>query len=99
MCRAPTVHIALPATTRLVLMFRGIICRSAAPTEASSTHSADRESSFPLYRCLPKEKGTYLYLIMCLICRFIVKKKSAKKYISKIGQNTGMLKLPGARAR
>lgn len=27
---------------------------------------------------------------MCIICRFIVMKNKTKKYISKIGQNTGM---------
>ena len=42
---------------------------------------------------LPNENGTYLYLIMCLICRFMVRKKSAMKYMRRIGQNTGMLKL------
>lgn len=49
--------------------------------------------SLPLYLVLPNEKGTYLYLIMCLICRFIVRKNKAKKYISKMGQKTGILKL------
>ena len=29
---------------------------------------------------------------MCLICLFIVRKKSAQKYMSRIGQKTGMLK-------
>eukprot|EP00967_Tisochrysis_lutea_P050815 scaffold62564_cov35-Tisochrysis_lutea.AAC.2 len=63
----------------------------------SDTYSALRvppsPASLPLYLVLPKEKGTYLYFIMCLICRFIVRKKSAKKYINKIGQKTGILKL------
>mmetsp|Transcript_1177 Transcript_1177/g.7640 ORF Transcript_1177/g.7640 Transcript_1177/m.7640 type:complete len:106 (-) Transcript_1177:2634-2951(-) len=31
----------------------------------------------------------YLYLIMCLICLFIVATKSSNQYISKIGQKTG----------
>lgn len=31
----------------------------------------------------------YLYLIMCLICLFIVAAKRSNQYISKIGQNTG----------
>merc|ERR1719198_402342 len=50
-------------------------------------------SSLPLYLVLPNEKGTYLYLIMCLICLFIVRTKSAMKYMSRIGQKTGMLKM------
>ena len=33
--------------------------------------------------------GTYRYLIMCRICRFIVKKKRTNQYSNKIGQNTG----------
>jgi len=33
----------------------------------------------------------YLYLIMCLICRFIVSTNKAMKYNSKMGQKTGML--------
>jgi len=37
-------------------------------------------------------KGMYLYLIICLICRFIVMQNRVMKYITKIGQNTGMLK-------
>ena len=31
----------------------------------------------------------YLYLIMCLICLFIVAAKRSNQYISKMGQNTG----------
>jgi len=43
-----------------------------------------------LYFALPKLMGTYLCLYMCIICRFIVMKNSTKKYISNIGQNTGI---------
>ena len=61
-----------------------------------AAHSADfpsrTTSSFPLYCVFPNENGTYLYLIMCLICRFIVRTKSAMKYRRRIGQKTGMLK-------
>jgi hypothetical protein len=45
-----------------------------------------------LYFDFPKLIGTYLCLYMCIICRFIVMKKRIKKYISRIGQNTGMSK-------
>ena len=41
------------------------------------------------YVCFPKLNGIYLYLIMCLICRFIVTKKSTNQYMSKMGQKTG----------
>ena len=34
----------------------------------------------------------YLYLIICLICLFIVRQNSMMKYMTKIGQNTGTLK-------
>ena len=37
----------------------------------------------------PKENGTYLCLIMCLICFFIVTVKSMTQYSSSTGQNTG----------
>jgi hypothetical protein len=35
----------------------------------------------------------YLYLIMCLICRFIVSTKSTIQYSSRMGQNTGTSKI------
>lgn len=41
---------------------------------------------------LPVVNGRYLYLIMCLICRFIVTKKRIIQYISRMGQNTGTSK-------
>ena len=53
--------------------------------------------SFPLlapplpFVCLPQLMGTYLYLIMCLICRFKVITNNMKKYSSKMGQKTGTL--------
>jgi hypothetical protein len=43
--------------------------------------------------CLPNENGTYLYLIMCRICRFIVRTKRTIQYISRIGQKTGTSKM------
>ena len=36
---------------------------------------------------------TYLCLIMCCICFFMVSPKSIMKYSNRIGQNTGMLKM------
>jgi hypothetical protein len=36
-------------------------------------------------------KGRYRCLIMCLICRFIVIQNSVMKYMTRIGQNTGIL--------
>jgi hypothetical protein len=42
---------------------------------------------------LPNEIGTYLCLYMCIICRFMVMKKSTKKYKSSIGQKTGISKM------
>lgn len=49
-----------------------------------------------LYQCrrsaptfLPVLNGKYLYLIMCLICRFIVTVNSSSQYSSRMGQNTG----------
>lgn len=38
---------------------------------------------------MPVLNGKYLYLIMCLICRFMVTAKSNNQYRSKMGQNTG----------
>ena len=40
--------------------------------------------------CFPKENGTYLYLIMWLICRLMVTKKRVNQYMSRMGQKTGM---------
>ena len=37
--------------------------------------------------------GRYLCLIICRICRLMVMKKSTRKYISRIGQNTGTSKM------
>lgn len=37
----------------------------------------------------PKENGTYLCLIMCLICFFIVTVNSMIQYSNSTGQNTG----------
>ena len=45
-----------------------------------------------LYFDFPKLIGTYLCLYMCIICRFMVMKKSTKKYISRMGQKTGTSK-------
>ena len=45
-----------------------------------------------LYLAFPKLMGTYLCLYMCMICFFMVKKKSTKKYTSNIGQKTGTSK-------
>lgn len=45
-----------------------------------------------LYTAFPWVKGIYLYFNICLICRFIVRKNSRKKYITKIGQKTGMFR-------
>jgi len=36
--------------------------------------------------------GRYRCLIMCLICLFIVMQKSVMKYMTRMGQNTGILK-------
>jgi hypothetical protein len=46
--------------------------------------------AYPGYVVLPKENGKYLYLIMCLIWRFIVMKNKTMKYSSRMGQKTGM---------
>lgn len=43
-----------------------------------------------LYFDFPQLIGTYLCLYMCTICRFIVMKNKTKKYISRIGQKTGI---------
>jgi len=50
--------------------------------------------STPAFLCLdfPQLIGTYLCLYMCIICRFIVMKNKTKKYISRIGQKTGISK-------
>ena len=48
----------------------------------------------PWYLALPHVMGTYLCLIMCLICRFIVITNSMMKYINRIGQKTGTSKTP-----
>lgn len=45
-----------------------------------------------LYFDFPKLIGMYLCLYICKICRFIVIKNRTKKYISRIGQNTGTSK-------
>ena len=45
-----------------------------------------------LYFAFPKEIGTYLCLYMCIICLFIVMKNKIKKYIKRMGQNTGTSK-------
>lgn len=37
----------------------------------------------------PMVKGRYLYLIMCLIWRFMVTTNSSTQYMSRMGQNTG----------
>ena len=50
------------------------------------------ESSLPLYLVFPWVNGKYLYLIICLICRFMVTPNKTKKYMTNIGQNTGILK-------
>jgi len=50
-------------------------------------------SGFPWYLRLPCVKGRYLYLIICLICRFIVKTNKIQKYMTRIGQNTGTLNI------
>ena len=47
----------------------------------------------PGYLTLPKLHGTYLCLIMCLICRFIVTTNNTIKYNNNIGQNTGILNI------
>ena len=65
--------------------------RCAAPLTLPTFQAARRHPS-ALYCVFPNENGTYLYLIMCLICRFIVRTKSAMKYRRRIGQKTGMLK-------
>merc|ERR1719247_2155078 len=68
-------------------------CRCSAAAHSADLRSGGASSSRPLYRVFPSEKGTYLYLIMCLICRFIVSTKRAMKYRSRMGQKTGMLKM------
>jgi len=45
-----------------------------------------------LYLDFPQLIGMYLCLYMCMICRFIVIKNKTKKYISKMGQKTGISK-------
>lgn len=45
-----------------------------------------------LYFAFPKLMGTYLCLYMCIICLLIVIKNRTKKYINRIGQNTGTSK-------
>ena len=45
-----------------------------------------------LYFDFPQLIGTYLCLYICKICLFIVIKNNTKKYISKIGQKTGISK-------
>ena len=54
-------------------------CALLPPPPQSADLRGASPSSLPLYLAFPSEKGTYLYLIMCLICRFIVRKKSAMK--------------------
>jgi len=49
-------------------------------------------ASFPANFGLPNVKGMYRYRIMCLICRFIVMQNNVMKYMTRIGQKTGMLK-------
>ena len=49
-------------------------------------------SSLPWNFFFPAVQGTYLCLIICLSCLFIVIMKSIIKYMTKIGQNTGTLK-------
>ena len=46
----------------------------------------------PTYFTLPQLQGTYLCLIMCRICLFIVITNKIIKYNNKIGQKTGILK-------
>merc|ERR1712178_454364 len=48
------------------------------------------ESSFPWYFVFPVVNGMYLYLIICLICLFMVIVNKIMKYITKMGQNTGI---------
>ena len=43
----------------------------------------------PPYVALPKLNGTYRYLIICLIWRFMVITKRTMKYSRRMGQNTG----------
>mmetsp|Transcript_29662 Transcript_29662/g.49175 ORF Transcript_29662/g.49175 Transcript_29662/m.49175 type:complete len:183 (+) Transcript_29662:33-581(+) len=45
-----------------------------------------------LYLDFPQLTGTYLCLYMCIICRFMVMKNKTKKYINRMGQNTGISK-------
>ena len=45
-----------------------------------------------LKRFLPRDQGTYPCFNMCLIWRFMVRKKRAMKYKRRMGQKTGMSK-------
>ena len=49
--------------------------------------------ALPWYFAFPQVKGKYLYLIMCLIWRFIVKNKRTQKYNNRMGQNTATSKI------
>eukprot|EP00879_Flechtneria_rotunda_P030806 GHRR01033490.1.p1 GENE.GHRR01033490.1~~GHRR01033490.1.p1 ORF type:complete len:128 (-),score=28.51 GHRR01033490.1:193-576(-) len=46
-------------------------------------------SCYQHHTFLPTVNGRYRYLIMCLICRFMVTTKSSNQYINSMGQNTG----------
>lgn len=58
-------------------------CKSKASTPKHSRCVSERTDGFP------KSNGTYLCLIMCLICLLRVKVASANQYRNRIGQNTG----------
>ena len=45
-----------------------------------------------MHTFFPVEKGRYRYLIICLTCRFIVRKNSTSQYTTRMGQNTGTSK-------
>ena len=70
--------------------------RSRAPPRNRPTRQSlffnppDPPALAPANFGFPVVNGTYLCLIMCFTCCFIVMKNNMMKYINKIGQNTGM---------
>jgi len=78
------IKLLLTSLFWLILQFVSVGCDCAASCQLVST--------FDVYLGLLWVNGKYLYLIICLIWRFIVIQNNVIKYITNIGQNTGTLK-------
>lgn len=81
---------------RAVLLLMPDAVHANAPTAAAAAGmplslplGSTGLSSSQMLTFLPVLNGRYLYLIMCLICRFIVTVNSSNQYSSRMGQNTG----------